>query len=151
MLRSLRIAAAVFFALLAIGFVGLWVRSNQWSDYVEWRGNCPRLAVDSTAGILGLILIDETEPIPAGMSGWYHMSRKPSPPLYFTEWGFGHQRGPGGKWQLLYLPHWFLAASSLGLSALFTFKRNWRFTVRGLLMGTTVVAVALGLAVYSLR
>ncbi len=50
----------------------------------------------------------------------------------------------------LYLPHWFVAASSFGLAALFAFKRNWRFTIRTLLIATTLIAAALGLGVYLL-
>src|SRR5262245_35149801 len=37
MARYLRIAAAVVFALLALAFVALWVRSYYWIDEVNWR------------------------------------------------------------------------------------------------------------------
>jgi hypothetical protein len=48
------------------------------------------------------------------------------------------------------LPYWFLALSSLALAALLAFKPVTRFTVRGLLITTTLVAAVLGAAVYTL-
>jgi hypothetical protein len=47
------------------------------------------------------------------------------------------------------LPHYFLAASSLGLAALFAFKRTWRYSLRTVLVATTLLAGLLGLAVYA--
>jgi len=40
--------------------------------------------------------------------------------------------------------------SSLALAALFAFKRTWRFTIRTLLIATTLVAAVLGIGVYFL-
>jgi len=47
--------------------------------------------------------------------------------------------------------HLFLAICSLALAAFFAFKRTLRFSVRDLLVTTTVVAAALGLMVYTVR
>jgi hypothetical protein len=48
------------------------------------------------------------------------------------------------------VPYWFLAACSFALAALFAFKRSWRFSVRSILIATTLLAIALGLGVYFL-
>jgi hypothetical protein len=62
--------------------------------------------------------------------------------LYFDCWFES-----GGGW--ITLPHWFLAASSLGLAALLAFTRTWRYSLRTILVATTVVAGLLGLAVWA--
>ena len=49
--------------------------------------------------------------------------------------------------QVMRLPHWFLAASSFSLTALFAFQRIRRFSLRTILVATTVVAGVLGMAV----
>jgi hypothetical protein len=46
------------------------------------------------------------------------------------------------------IPHWFPAALSLGFAALCAFKRPWRYSLRTILVATTVLAGLLGLAVY---
>ena len=48
------------------------------------------------------------------------------------------------------VPHWFLAASSLGLAALFAFKRTWRYSLQTILVAMTLLAGVLGFAVWSI-
>ena len=48
------------------------------------------------------------------------------------------------------IPTWSLIAMSAALAALFVFKGTWRFTIRTLLIATTLVAAALGLGVFLL-
>jgi hypothetical protein len=92
MTRYLRIAPAVYFAMLAAALVGVWVR--------------------------GYSLYDQ--------------------------WNYGGSRS-------IWFGVWFLAALSLALAALFAFKEFTRFTVREILLATTVVALMLGLGVYLLQ
>ena len=47
------------------------------------------------------------------------------------------------------VPHWFVGIGMIGVAAAPWFR--WRFTLRTLLIATTLVAVALGLIVYVVR
>ena len=147
MLRYLRITAAVFFALLVIGFVALWVRSHYWFDGAFIPIADGHLSIGSNRGIccggitlgtkIGLLLWQL--PAEEYQSDWHERS-----PL-----GFNLQyRGPSGYG--IDCSHWFLAASSLGLAALFAFKRTWRYSLRTILVATMLLAAILGLAVYAL-
>jgi hypothetical protein len=68
---------------------------------------------------------------------------------YETYLGFGIARHVFGDVEL-FLPHWFLMLVSAWLATVFAFKRTWRFTIRTLLIATTLIAAALGLGVYLL-
>jgi hypothetical protein len=77
------------------------------------------------------------------LSGQTHFdaAHASSPPI----WGFG-AASPGGIVKLLFLPFWsvvLLASILAGISWL-----RWRFTLRTLLIATTLVAILLGLAVH---
>ena len=63
--------------------------------------------------------------------------------------GFGFNPSTRHSSSDLLAPHWFLVASSLAIAILLAFKPITRFTVRGLLITTTLLAAFLGLAVYA--
>ena len=45
------------------------------------------------------------------------------------------------------MPYWFLVFVSAALAGLLQWKKSWRFSLRSLLIGITLVSVALGLAI----
>jgi hypothetical protein len=142
MMRYARYAAAALFALLAVGFVALWVRSNRHIDAITWpRSNC-RLEFRSTTGQLQFRSYHYRGP----RSDFYYraMRIRPNPDAPATP-SFAYALRPL-TWGLT-LPHWFLAASSLGLAALFAFKRTWRYSLRTILVATTLLTGLLGWAV----
>jgi hypothetical protein len=145
MMRYARYAAAALFALLAVGFVALWVRSYFRADslYGYFADDCP-VGFHSHRGVAGCIIeFDSADYAPA--KGWWFQSRSVDPePL--AGWGFRLSLNSWPSW--VFIPHWFLAASSLGLAALFAFKRSWRYSLRTILVATTLLAAVLGLAVY---
>jgi hypothetical protein len=153
MARYLRFAAAGFFALLTLALIGLWVRSHYRLDMIHspivgsksfsWASNCGA-AIWSVYNRPSAI---------DGPTRWTFYSERSDPIVrpqgetgVLSGLGFAFARS--GRWTAIALPHWFLAASSLGLAALFAFKRNWRFTIRTLLVATTLVAAGLGIGVY---
>jgi hypothetical protein len=147
MLRYVRYAAALVFALLAVGFVALWVRSYWWSDKLGGSlGSC-YMVLMTNQGIVSFDWSCEMLSMPE-----LHFESFPFDPRQ-TDWrdetfaGFGHSRL--GTFRGLYFPLWFLAATSLGLAALFAFKRAWRYSLRAILVATTLLAAILGLAVYA--
>jgi hypothetical protein len=142
MMRYLRYAAAVVFALLAVGFVALWVRSNSLFDElwipVPFGRKLGLLSLDNFASITW-------ENNPDGN----FIFRSSNVDVYLrpkTHWGFLFVSEPDSTY--VCMPHWFLAASSLALAALFAFKRTWRYSLRTILVATTLLAGLLGLAVY---
>jgi hypothetical protein len=152
MLRRLRYAPAVVFALLALAFVGLWVRSYRYLDAVNPFYRAVELR--STRGHVGIAvwqypwLQERTDFI------WLTYNQMPTDPIeplprpYKGACGFAVARN--GAAVGLSLPYWFLALTSLALSALLAFKPITRFTVRGLLIATTLIAAVLGAVVYAI-
>ena len=152
MTRYLRITAAVFFALLAVALIGLWVRSFHRSDFLWCEiPNSRRLQLSSYDSRVVLRLFDrnpafDNSPDQPRRTSYPHIEflggRLPLGGLL----GFDYSRRE--SFVSATIPYWFLFASSLAIAALFAFKRTWRFSVRALLITTTLVAAALGLGVY---
>jgi hypothetical protein len=73
---------------------------------------------------------------------WSTASANGSPPYVSRMWGhFQYNEG------VLSLPYWFVIAMSAALATVPWLR--WRFTLRTLLIATTLVAVMLGLIVWS--
>lgn len=151
MMRYARYAAAVLFALLAAGFVVLWVRSYTYSDAAEgpiakWQGG-----YHATRGeiILACGRLDAYTRATEWKTYSFHVSRdrRPMKPTFL---GFAFERHETLAWKYVYVPHWFLSASSLGLAALFAFNRTWRYSLRTILVATALLAGLLGVAVGSI-
>jgi hypothetical protein len=160
MMRYARYAAAIVFALLAVGFVALWVRSNEWNDRIAGPVSDARSIVCNSYGgdvTITWLRLDRL--------GWFSQWRLsflqmpleeewrwhrnvPEPLILFNPDYFNFNFNADSERISVTLPYWFLAASSLGLAALFAFKRTWRFSLRTILVVTTLLAALLGLAVY---
>src|SRR6187431_1173826 len=125
MFRYVRYAAAGFFVLLAIALIGLWVRSSCRADELAARIAGPIFGCSSSRGIAKFFWAHST--MIAEFKKWHYHSFEPSNWWRYTTWGFGFASRANGKHYSLYLPHWFLAACSFGLAALFAFKLRWRF------------------------
>jgi hypothetical protein len=153
MARYLRIAAAVVFALLALAFVALWVRSYYYLDRVHVpAGGKAVLGFGSYAGNTAWGW--GTKRIFAARR-WHLSSQHHSEVVGFnfrgknSFYGFNLD-GNGVTHVRVTSPHWFLAAASGALAALFAFTRTWRFSIRAMLIATAVLAGVLGLIAYSL-
>jgi hypothetical protein len=164
MIRYTRYAVAAIFALWAVAFVALWVRSYWWMDYrIREVGSPFGLFVHSQQGQLRFIVVKykpppvsnqwpvafdelfrETFALPNSLHRIPDQWRARREVLREFQW----THYPDGE--RFVVPHWFPAASSLGLAALFASKKPWKFTVRGLLIATTLIAITLGLGGYFL-
>jgi hypothetical protein len=80
-------------------------------------------------------------------SNFFDKTRVSPPPV----WGFGAATS-GGIISLLFLPYWpvVLLASTLAVLGVLPWLR-WRFSLRTLLIATTLVALVLGAIVYAVR
>jgi hypothetical protein len=165
MVRYGRYAVAALFALLAVALVALWVRSYWWMDYRmrEVRGPFG-VQVHSQQGQLRFFII-KYKPLPVNINApeafddlfleTFALPEGPHripaqwPARREVLWEFQWTHYPDGE--RFVLPHWFPAVSSLGLAAIFAFKRTWRYSLRAIIVATTLTAGLLGLAVYATR
>jgi hypothetical protein len=158
MTRYLRIAAAGFFLLLAIALIALWIRSYTWQDEATaWLGQGQSGTAASVRGVVLIVTIRDTDQLD-GPTGVRLTSRRVTPPfksMIFSDSGLLGFWGESGSFLTLSgvnatLPYWFFVGLALAFAALFTFKKSWRFSIRSILIATTLLAVALGLGVYFL-
>ena len=151
MLRRLRYLPAVAFALLALAFVALWVRSFTVCETANLNpGGKYAFSATSYRGAVWVQRFDADRIADEAHWAWASI---PADVIYIHAPGNGLLglrlfREETGVVKLS-LPYWFLAASSLAFAALLAFKPITRFTVRGLLITTTLLAAVLGLAVYA--
>jgi hypothetical protein len=142
--RKLRIAWSVGWGIVAVALILLWVRSFWHIDIIEIRKPFPALALGS--GLETTLVRIYREPM---RSGWSfhtystHNQRKNENAIL----GFSYDLS---DYDLsVTIPHWFVA-SFIGIVAVLGWF-SWRFSLRALLLATTLLAVVLGLAVWVAR
>ena len=143
----LRISASAFFAVLAVAMVVLWVRSYWRVDYVTIEGAHVDFDAGYIAGKLGVQVTDWNSPHGA-LSIQFKSKDVGAADLQRAESASGYM-GFVYKWPGAFMiPLWLPTLVCVGLAALPW--ATWRFSLRALLIATTLVAVALGLAVCGL-
>jgi hypothetical protein len=150
--RKLRIAWSVACAIACLLLIALWVRSKYAADsFYGPIGRVNGFVATSRDGGLGIGISDSK-------LKWLYVSRQPNAKSsieYSTVLGFSvsqstfpiHRSARGLV--AFRTPHWFPVLSFATLSALPWFR--YRFSLRTLLIATTLVAVVLGLIVYATR
>jgi hypothetical protein len=154
--RKLRIAWSVFWGVASVLLIVLWVRSYY---RLEWAAmfatNSTYIQVVSYHGAVGLQTINvsgrhwkfdpmfgsDSAIVKAGKSHWG--------PSRDGQVGFGFSRGTATT--RLQFPYSFAILVSAVLWALPVWGNRRRFSLRTLLIATTLVAVVLGLIVYASR
>jgi hypothetical protein len=157
MKRRLRIAVSVFFALVAVAFAVLWVRSYYCGDTVvlgisDHRG----FVADSSSGVLFVNYLhefgSETGTPKVVLSKWWVGSGPPGD--FLTSWGYSIRPFQFKRYAVsgnayVTFPHLLLACIGGTLAVVSWFQ--FRFSLRTLLIATTLVAIVLGLAVWAGR
>ncbi len=148
-LRYLRITFSATCLIACVLLIVLWVRSYHWVDEISYRGSNTRYGVQSAGGTVAIYRYVE-DPIPYESDfGWFVSNFKTD------EIGFNHISTMGFVWAYVPsqlcdvgMPHIFLAtvASIASIVGALPWIR-WRFSVRTLLIATTLIAVLLGLIV----
>lgn len=141
----LRIAFSATCLITCVLLIALWVRSR---DHCEWFGRYSGKVCTSLGSDRGKITLRQIE------------IRKPSKPLP-SGWQYGgFVRSTNGIYYeeslfdegvILRVPHWFLVLLSATLAAVPWVPWSKRFRLRTLLIGTTLMAVVLGMVVYAAR
>jgi hypothetical protein len=139
-LSKLRIAWSVAWGLLAVLLCVLWVRSYYHVDalHVPLVGNHALIV----ASCRGQMTWTATPDIPLA---WQTATIAAGDDWYRAPWGLSYPSG-ANLFELA-LPHWFSATVCGVISVLPWLPR--RFSLRTLLIATTLVAVVLGLAVWA--
>jgi hypothetical protein len=151
--RKLRIAWSVGWGILCLLLILLWVRSYWWRDNVKVRLPADlNILFASEDGLSGfLIRENNTGVYPIEIDSWpcnsedirfFPFNSDSDSPLGYA-WWFGN-RAFGAI-----APYWFPAVLFTALTVAPWIRQwQWRFSLRTLLIGMTLVAVVLGLIVY---
>jgi hypothetical protein len=148
--RKLRIAWSVGWGVLCLLLIALWVRSYWRFDRCLLARSSNRVvSISSNLGVISLVDGDRSRVI-SGAFGW---SQRPASP----EWreaqnfvGFAYGRGSAGS-MIVCFPIWLLIIAVLPIAVTPWLRWLHQFSLRALLIATTVVAVGLGLLVMMLR
>lgn len=141
--RKLRIAWSVFWGVVAALLVVLWVRSYWWYDFANGPIANTDFIIQQVSGIVHCAIG------PSGVYTQFQFAIEPAsiPPFVpYRQFDFGYNANQGWHVQL---PHWFLLLAVVILTALPSLP--WlpsRFSLRILLIATTLVAVGLGVVVW---
>ena len=151
--RKLRIAWSVAWGVVAVLLCVLWVRSYWRWESVAAIKTPSRYVVGSGQGIA--IVSRASYPGIDGPRRWLLKSRKPDKgEVWPVKSYFGLNVALRSNEIALYLPYWFLLGSTLIagiLTAPFARNLRFRFSLRTLLIATTLVAVVLGVIVWLAR
>jgi hypothetical protein len=150
MLHYLRIAVTAPCLTVCVLLIGLWVRSYGWTDQVVGiKPNSPvPIGIVSEEGELALVTSTYFSEV-WDISTWEIRSEKDYRFLLDTFFGFAffHEHRDIG----LVIPHWFVALVFMALAAAPWIHRLKRFSLRTLLIATTLVAIVLAVVIYLAR
>ena len=150
--RKLRIAWSVFWGLACVLLIVLWVRSFWRMDWVQLRYSDTHylqlLSHTSRIAITHGTVRDDMEGLQRLESASPAVQEFPHY-LGSNWWGF--QRDPIGQYDLAVFPFWFVTLLAATLCVASWPPWAWHFSLRTLLIATTLVAVVVGLIVAAAR
>ena len=148
--RKLRIAWSVAWGLVAVLLVTSWIRSYEFNDVLQGSfGRGSGFAITSLEGRINLT----TMAVPGSLP--WNVSSQPLedwPRFQIPLWPPGRQFGIERHADHTHIGarHWFFVAFSMALVATPWLRFLKRFSLRTLLVVTTLVAVVLGAIVYAI-
>jgi len=155
--HKLRIAWSVAWGIVVLMLLVLWVRTNHWQDAIFRRTSQQQVLIESAYGRAILTLEYQSLPPSAITAGWRHSAGPtdikswPKEGILFPagmRFGFAYIQRPGGL--VAFAPYWSLVTLSVVLASLPWVRHfSYRFSLRTLLIATTLIAVVLGLIVWS--
>jgi hypothetical protein len=152
--RRLRIAASVSFACLTMALCVLWVRSYTWRDHwVKKIAPMRGIWVESAVGQFAVGTYPHKEFLMQSAAIEYHMVPTSADPCHPSDNRIGFKAYYGDGFAGVVVPHWLLILLSGAFASVLGIRRpvSFRFSLRTLLIATTLTAVALGLVCYTLR
>jgi hypothetical protein len=167
--RKLRVAWSVTCGVMAVLLCVLWVRSYWWEDAFETMTGVRVRQVHSASGLLLLISVDPSREVPISLSTnknlaadaqdsiakyWSIGQRFTSNPIsgivdfQLIEAFKFHRMDLGSSTTMVAIPYTYPVFVVAALAAVPWIFRRRRFSLRTLLITTTLVAVGLGLIVW---
>jgi hypothetical protein len=144
--RRRRIGVSVFFGVVALAICGLWISSYQTN--VVFQGEIPKrhaFSIQSRNGAVHIYLLHATVKWVLGTSrpGVVMVSQWKETGIFtFTN---------NSALTTVSIPHWFLLLASISTGAVAWYPIRTRFSLRTMLIATTLAAVVLGLFAWSVR
>jgi hypothetical protein len=144
MLKYLRIAVTVLCLTACVLLVALWVRSYWWADWIAPTNSF------GVASVRGVLMVDASHGFYTGGETTRSFETKSTERIGINNvvhrhMGFSYRRN-GKDWALQF-PYWFVVVLVASVAAAPWI--SWRFSLRTLLIATTLIAVALGLVAFS--
>ena len=147
--RKLRIAWSVVCGIACVLLLVLWVRSYWNWDCINVQFPGPYwIGAHSLSGIV-VAGGQARQNLPSAWEWWASLGDVPIPrDPYNSYFGFGYKNWGLGYFSV-YVPYWFLALGSVaaGIAPWRSWPRS--FSLRTLLIATTLVAIALGLIMWT--
>jgi hypothetical protein len=156
--RWLRIAWTAFCGSACLTLIVLWVRSYSWNDRLTRdEANTPAIFLESD---LGDLHFHRSRPSTAGLDGWRHWKYEQDPSTAKAVRGRPWVRGRFA-WRVMArnrqdveitAPHWSVVWA-FGLLAVLPQVRRvaLRFSLRTLMIATTLIAATFGLITWAVR
>jgi hypothetical protein len=146
--RKLRIAVTVLSLTACVLLIALWVRSHKTSDM--WRSNPIGGKCFNASSLLGQVKVAVFDVPPAGFRRLFPFGYKVS---HVDKSMRVDESWVGGKYSsgnfAVWMPHWLLALLVAVLAYMPWIRSLRRFSLRTLLIATTIVAVLLGAVVWA--
>jgi hypothetical protein len=144
--RKLRIAWLVVCGIACVMLIALWVRSYESAIVLnEGITKTHALTLISQRGFCGAVLFDPTV---YASPKWGLITVSPQT-WGSPSWDFAiHSKSD--RYVQVMAPWWFVVLS-VAIMSIIAPQLKWRFSLRTLLIATTLVAVVLGLVVYAAR
>jgi len=168
MLRRLLNIASIVCLVACVALMGMWLRSYRAKD--EWQASRADTRVFSVSSFSGHLCLSESVPDAVSdhrlreweyENGSHDWRRKTScdplqvradPPTMkiqrrvATHFGFAGQLSSTDLF--LWVPYWFLTLTTGAFTMIFRIRWPWRFSLRGLFITTTFLAVVLGMSAW---
>jgi hypothetical protein len=144
--RKVRIAWSVACVVACVLLIALWVRSNWWLDEIWITLPSNRALGFISAANCGSIGIQQRGSDKSVYTGGYsraELQKEQKSSRIFRGFSIARNTDPAS---FINMPYWFLVLVFAALPWL-----RWRFSLRTLLIATTLIAAGLGLAVYVTR
>ncbi|MBL9165913.1 MAG: hypothetical protein JNL18_24530 [Planctomycetaceae bacterium] len=163
-----RLSAIACFAFCTLAVI-LWIHSYYASDHLNicydagksvafGAQQAPAYRWASANTSLGIVSfnVNPAHAVPIELGGvrtgvHYHSAEVSDEWWWKREAKFGFAYRPSSRGHLLAVPFWFLTLLTAAAGTLFWMQRPYRFTLRGALVATTLIAVVLGIGVASSR
>jgi hypothetical protein len=146
MLKYLRIAVTALSLTACVLFVALWVRSYSRLHILEKRTGFQAFQISSVKGRIAIGHLDPRTYV----IGRPYLSVAAGDA---ADWRKGSVLGfdyyEDGSLTAVIAPHWLPALLSTAIAVIPWISRSWRFSLRTLLIATTLVALGLGVVVWA--